>query len=499
MAASAETAPPCTMVVFGGRGDLTARLLIPSLVNLAEAGRLADSFRVLGLGRADLDDEGYRAAIDEDIRALGRVDMASEAWRWVRERLHYLAGDFDDADTYVRLGRALDGFAAGTGGGALFYLAVPPTVFAPVIDGLNAAGLAREQGGAWRRIVVEKPFGTDLPSAQALNQRLQAVFDEDRIYRIDHYLGKETVQNIMVLRFSNGIFEPLWNRNHIDHVQISVAETVGVEQRGAFYDRTGALRDMVPNHLFQLLTLTAMEVPGSFAADAIRTEKVKVLHAVRGLDREGCLADVVRGQYQAGTIGGEPVPAYRAEARVDPASTTETFVAMKLFIDSWRWAGVPFYLRTGKRMARRSSQIAIQFKQAPLALFRGAPLGAGPVRNFLVLRLQPDEGIELRFGAKVPGHGMMVDEVAMDFRYRDHFRQVPGTGYETLLYDCMKGDPTLFQRADFIEAAWRVLQPVLNAWGERPGDVPVPYDAGGWGPSQADALLARDDRRWSPI
>lgn len=499
MAAKPETAPPCAMVIFGGSGDLAKRLLMPALVNLVDAGRLASGFTVIGMGRSELDDESYRDDLTESLRDLSAVDPESEAWQSLRERIHYMAGDLTEGETFERIGGRLDDLREETAGNAIFYLATPPSMFGPIVEKLGAAGLTHEQGGCWRRVIIEKPFGTDLQSAKELNETVLGVLEENQVFRIDHFLGKETVQNIMMLRFSNGIFEPLWNRGHIDHVQISVAETIGVEGRGSFYEKTGALRDMVPNHLFQLLSLTAMEAPASFGADAIRSEKVKAVSAVRSYDCATCLDNVVRGQYQAGRIDGEAVPGYRDEPEVDARSTTETYVAMKLLIDNWRWAGVPFYLRTGKRMAAKSSQIAIQFKQAPLALFRDMPEDDGLVRNFLVLQLAPDEGISLQFGAKVPGQGMRVAEVSMDFCYKDHFELPPNTGYETLIYDCMMGDPTLFQRADFIEAGWRVLQPMLDAWEESSGDGLALYEPGSGGPRESDALLARDGRHWHAL
>ncbi|MBX6323201.1 MAG: glucose-6-phosphate dehydrogenase [Rhodospirillaceae bacterium] len=496
-AETAIPAPPCLLVIFGGTGDLTRRLLMPALLNLRRAGLLSGDFAVLGLGRTRLGDEEYRRVTAEAVQKLAGVGAASAEWAWLAERLHHLAGDFNDPASYRSLAQAIARHGPDGGRNVLFYLATPPEAFEPAIRGLAAAGLMRQDKG-WRRVVVEKPFGTDVASAVALNRSILSVLGEDQVYRIDHYLGKETVQNIMVLRFSNGIFEPLWNRDHIDHVQISVAETVGVERRGAFYDRVGALRDMVPNHLFQLLSLTAMEVPVSFDADAVRSERVKVLEAVRDFGEADCLANVVRAQYEAGHLDFQPVPGYRDEPDVAPDSTTETFVALKLMIDNWRWAGVPFYLRTGKRLARRSSQIAIQFKRAPLSLFRDLPQGETMVRNFLVLQLQPDEGISLRFGIKVPGQRMRIAETEMSFRYKDRFEMPHGTGYETLIYDAMIGDAALFQRADFIEGAWRILQPILDAWRARPAEGLERYPAGSWGPAAAERLLAGDERRWCP-
>jgi glucose-6-phosphate 1-dehydrogenase len=363
---------------------------------------------------------------------------------------------------------------------------------------LGGAKLLREEDRHWRRVIVEKPFGTDLPSAQALNRELLEVIAENQIYRIDHYLGKETVQNIMVFRFANGIFEPLWNRDHIDHVQITVAETVDVERRGKFYDATGALRDMVPNHLFQLLTLTAMEPPACFAAEAVRSEKSKVLDAIHSFDTEKARRNVVRAQYRGGTVDGKKVVPYRRAPDVAPDSVTETYVALKLVIDNWRWAGVPFYLRTGKALSVRRTEIAIQFKQAPYALFQDTPIDR-LTPNDLILQIQPEEGMILHFSGKVPGPSMRMGGVEMKFNYNDYFKEAPDTGYETLIYDCMKGDPTLFQRADNIEGGWRVVQPVLDVWAkDHLAALPV-YAAGSSGPSEADELLARDGRRWRPL
>jgi glucose-6-phosphate 1-dehydrogenase len=496
----AEPAPPCALVIFGAAGDLAKRLLVPSLYNLLCAKLLPKHFAIVGVARAGKDTETFRRDLGESLRKFSGAEVAPDKSRWLSDRADYLQGDFGDPGTYQRLGGALAeiGATRRTGGNVLFYLATPPDAFATIVTRLGKAGLVREESGSWRRVVVEKPFGTDLKSAQELDRKILSILAESQVYRIDHYLGKETVQNIMVFRFANGIYEPLWNRNHIDHIQITVAETVGVEQRGAFYDRTGALRDMVPNHLFQLLALTAMGAPNSLEADAVRWEKSKVLDAVRPFNRADCLEDVIRGQYGAGAIEGKPVAAYRQEPNVAQASTTETYVAMKLMLDNWRWAGVPFYLRTGKSLARRASEIAIKFKQAPLALFRGTPCET-LTPNFLVLRIQPEEGISLQFGAKLPGAAMRIGSVTMDFDYKEHFKAVPSTGYETLIYDCMIGDATLFQRADNIELGWRVVQPILDAWQETPSPNLPNYGAGSAGPAEADALLARDGRRWRSI
>jgi glucose-6-phosphate 1-dehydrogenase len=367
-------------------------------------------------------------------------------------------------------------------------------LFAPVIQQLGAAGLVR-QDDEWRRVIIEKPFGRDLDSARALNREIRQVLNEDQIYRIDHYLGKETVQNILVFRFANGIFEPIWNRRYVDHVQITVAETVGVEQRGGYYDEAGALRDMVPNHIFQLISLTAMEPPVSFEADAVRDEQAKVLRAIQPLSPEEVLSRSVRGQYGEGTLNGQRAPAYRSELRVAPDSRTETFVALKLNIDNWRWAGVPFYLRTGKRLPRRVSEIAIHFRRAPFILFRKTPV-EHLTRNQLVIRVQPDEGISLSFGAKVPGPIVRLGTVDMDFQYQDYFGSTPSTGYERLLYDCMCGDATLFQRADMVETGWSIVAPVLDVWQALPPRHFPNYAAGTWGPNEADELMERDGREW---
>ena len=377
-------------------------------------------------------------------------------------------------------------------------MAVASALFAPIVEGLAAAGLMEEKDGRWRRVIIEKPFGTDLESAKALNARLLKVVSEPQIYRMDHFLGKETVQNIMALRFANGIFEPLWNRDHIDHVQITVAETVGVERRAAFYEQTGAMRDMVPNHVFQLVSLTAMEPPNSFDPDAVRTEKTKALQAIAPFDDDDLRRNVVRGQYAAGTVRGQAVTAYRNSEGVAPDSMTETFVAMRLSIDNWRWAGVPFYLRTGKSMTRRTTEIAIQFKGAPFALFRDTAVDS-IAPNVLAFQIQPDEGASLQFSAKKPGPEIHLGGVRMNFRYRDYFNAAPATGYETLVYDCMIGDPTLFQRADAVEAGWSVVQPILDLW-KNDRSAPLEfYPAGSAGPDGADQLLWRSGRAWRPI
>ena len=501
-------APPCTMVIFGAAGDLTKRLVVPALYTLALGKQLADGFQIVGADLAAKSTEDWRAGLTEtmnDFVAKGGGEFEADhidqtAWRWLTSRMSYLQGDLNDPGLYRRLGEELAAKDASAGGAGdhLFYLAVADRFFSVVVAGLGAAGLTKEPAGRWRRVVIEKPFGHDLASAKALNAEILKTLQERQIYRIDHFLGKETVQNIMALRFANGLFEPIWNRAHIDHVQITAAETVGVEHRGAFYERTGALRDMVPNHMFQLLAMTAMEAPISFEADAVRAKKAEVLQSIRPLTSEAALRDAVRGQYDAGSVLGQPARAYRQEPDVAPDSVTETYIACKLSIDNWRWAGVPFYLRTGKYMARRRTEIAIRFHQAPDGLFRGVDVGRmNP--NWLILRIQPDEGIALEFAAKRPGLTMKLSPVSMDFAYKSFFNMTPSTGYETLLYDCMIGDATLFQRADMVEAGWRAVQPILDAWASvRPTDFPN-YVAGGPGPAASDALLAREGRAWRPL
>jgi len=496
------------MVIFGSSGDLTKRLLIPALYNLAKAGRLSDKFALIGVDRTDRSHEEFRAYLAEGVRSFvsdtgtGPVTAPfdARAWEFLAARMTHLKGDVTDPEMYDRLAQALKEAESehGTAGNVVFYLAVAASLFGPVVERLAAAGLTREENQHWRRVIIEKPFGHDLESARALDARLAKVLSEHQIYRMDHFLGKETVQNIMVLRFANGIFEPLWNRDHIDHVQITVAETVGVERRAGFYEETGALRDMVPNHVFQLLSLTAMEPPNSFAADAVRTEKDKVLEAVIPLDDNDVRRNVVRGQYTAGVVRGQPVKAYREEEGVAPDSMTETYVALRLGIDNWRWAGVPFYMRTGKALTRRTTEIAIQFKQVPFALFRDTPVET-LTPNVLVMQIQPDEGISLQFGAKRPGPDIHLGAVRMDFRYRDYFNTDPSTGYETLVYDCMIGDPILFQRADSVEAGWAVVQPILDLWRTDKSAPLEFYTAGTAGPDAADQLLWRSGRQWRPI
>jgi glucose-6-phosphate 1-dehydrogenase len=492
MNASGRLAPPAAMTIFGAGGDLTKRLVVPALYNLVRADRLPDGFTTIGVDISDHTDESWRNSLTEMMQAFVRAGWGAideQAWSWLMCRVRYLKGDFTQPETYSRLARILDERKQQDNvGNILFYLAVADRFFGPVIEQLGRAGLIRESDHAWRRVIVEKPFGHDLASAKAVNAQILKVLSEDQIYRIDHFLGKETVQNILVLRFANGIFEPLWNRDHIDHVQITAAETVGVEHRGRFYERTGALRDMVPNHLFQLLAMIGMEPPISFDADAVRAKKTELFQAIHPISP----ANAVRGQYGAGVVLGRHVPDYRHEPDVAPDSKTETYVALKLGIDNWRWAGVPFYLRTGKCLSARTTEIAVQFRQAPYALFRATPVEHLPP-NILRLRIQPDEGLSLSFSAKRPGTEIEIDGVEMNFAYRDYFAPIGSVGYETLIYDCLIGDATLFQRADTVEAAWCAVEDLLEVW---PG---APADAGSDGPAAADRLLARDGRAWLPI
>ena len=493
LAADAAPAPASTFFIFGASGDLTKRLLLPSLYNLAHEGVLDDAFAIVGVDRVEQSEDDYRAYLTDAVAGLpGSLDTAGESWKWLMSRVGYIAGDFGDPATYGRI-RELVQDRAGQTGNAVFYLAVAPRFFADIAEQLGAAGLLEEQPDAFRHIVVEKPFGADLASARLLNKRLLSVADERQIYRIDHFLGKETVQNMMALRFGNGIFEPIWTKEYIDHVQITAAETVTVEQRGRFYDATGALRDMVPNHMFQLLAMTAMEPPNSFDADAVRTEKTKVIEAIRHIKPSDAIGTAVRGQYRAGFVNGQPVKDYRAENDVASNSRTETYVALKCFVDSWRWNGVPFYVRTGKALATRRTEIAIQFKRAPGVLFRNMPAALKP--NLLVIHVQPHEGISLRFAAKVPGRKVRLSDVEMDFKYADYFKAAPSTGYETLIYDCLCGDPTLFQRADTIEAGWEAVEPIINAVTGGEDEVQF-YSAGSSGPAMADVMLAQDGFQW---
>ena len=491
-----EIAPACGLVIFGASGDLTKKKLIPALYNLAKYRVLPDAFFVVGMARRRMTHEEFRQQLREEA---GRSDcpFVAERWDWFSRRLYYFPGDLNDPGSYQRLKEMLLLLSRdhGTSGNLLYYLAVSPEFFAEVVRQLDAAGVAREEKGQARRVIIEKPFGRDLDSARSLNSEIKKVISEPQIYRIDHYLGKATVQNIIAFRFANGIFEPIWDRRYIDNIQITAAETVGVENRAGYYESAGALRDMSPNHLFQLLTLSAMECPVSFDADAVRDEQAKVLHAVLPITHEEVLSFAVRGQYGAGTVAGQPIPAYRAEPGVSPDSRTETFVGLRLMIDNWRWAGVPFYLRTGKRLAGRATEIIIQFRRPPFMLFRETPVERLK-SNQLVINIQPDEGISLGFQAKVPGGLMKLDTVDMTFKYADYFGMTRTTGYERLIYDAMCGDATLFQRADMVEAWWRVIAPIQDVLNSlAPRSFPN-YAAGTWGPEEAAELLRRDGRQW---
>jgi len=489
---------PCTMIIFGASGDLTKRKLIPALLNLAKDNLLSKEFALVGFARNELSTEEFRKKLSEEIGQFATTTVDPDLWQWFSRRIYYVTGDFAnpaDCQTLAKTVAQVDQ-DHGTRGNYFYYLATAPSFFSPIVQQLGQVGLVKEENNQWRRVIIEKPFGRDYESASKLNAEVRQVLKEKQIYRIDHYLGKETVQNILVFRFSNGIFEPIWNRRYIDHVQITVAETVGVEQRGAYYETAGTLRDMVPNHIFQLISLMAMEPPISFDADVVRDEQTKILKAIPPLSQEEVLTRCVRGQYGEGFNGAQRVPDYRSEPSVSPNSRTETYVALKLYVDNWRWADVPFYVRTGKRLPKRLTEIVIQFKRAPFVLFRKTSVER-LTPNQLVLYLQPDEGISLSFGAKIPGPTVTIGGVRMDFHYKDYFGTKPSTGYERLLYDCMLGDATLFQRSDMVETAWNVVAPILDVWEALPPRKFPNYPAGTWGPKEADELMERDKRHWS--
>ncbi len=492
-------ADPCAVIIFGASGDLTRRKLIPALYDLAAAACLAPRFAIVGFARSPVSDDEFRRVCGQAIREISDVGpVDDEKWQAFAQSMSYFQGDYDDPEAYRKLALRLKDLDRERGllGNRLFYLATPPEVYLHVLEQLRRTGLAERPSEKSRvQIIIEKPFGRDLDSARQLNQAVLRVFDESQVYRIDHYLGKETVQNLLVFRFGNGIFEPLWNRNYVDHVEITAAESLGVEQRGAFYETAGAMRDMIQNHVLQLVSLVALEPPAVFDATAVRNEKIKVLQSIRPYVPESIEKMVVRGQYGSGAVDGVSVPGYRQEPKVRPDSSTETFVAAKLLIDNWRWAGVPFYLRTGKRLSRRITEIAIEFRRAPHILFRGKKLDP----NWLVLNIQPDEGISLSFGAKLPGPEMNIRSVTMDFSYQTSFGVGSRSAYSTLLNDCMRGDATLFERADSVEAAWGLVDPILNAWKGAPPPRFSNYAAGSWGPREADQLLKRDGRRWRNI
>jgi glucose-6-phosphate 1-dehydrogenase len=491
----------CVMVIFGASGDLTKRKLVPALWSLFQSRVLPEPFAVIGVSRSEMSNEAFRERMREAVTDFARVQPPSpRVWDRFAQALFYYTGDPADPALYPGLGDFIKRVEQdrGTGGNRLFYLSTPPSLYSPIVTRLGEAGFQRAPVGtdAWGRIVIEKPFGRDLASSRALNQVVNGVFTEDQVYRIDHYLGKETVQNILVFRFANGIFEPLWNRNHVDHVQITVSETLGVESRGAYYEESGALRDMIQNHILQLLCLVAMEPPVTFDADPVRDEKTKVMRALRPIAPGDVDAVAVRGQYGPGFVEGQRVPGYREEKGVSAESITETYAALKLGVDNWRWAGVPFYLRTGKRLAKRASEIAVQFRRTPHLVFRRNPEAIAEAANRLILRIQPDEGIALQFGAKLPGPEPRIKAVEMDFDYHQAFGSEPPEAYERLLLDVMKGDATLYARGDWVDLAWELLEPVLQAWGSGDPRKFPNYEAGTWGPAEADTLIERDGRAW---
>jgi glucose-6-phosphate 1-dehydrogenase len=497
---SAQQKPePCSFVIFGVTGDLAHRLVMPALYNLAATGLLPEKFCVVGIARKETSNDELRDGLMKGLRQFATRPVDDAIAERLLECVTSLVADPRVPQSFDRMRQQLDGLETrrGTGGNRLFYLATPPDAFAPIAGQLGRTGML-EENGAWRRLVVEKPFGTDLASARKLNAELLGIAAENQIYRIDHYLGKETVQNILVLRFANGMFEPIWNRNHIDHVQITVEEKLGVGHRGSFYDATGALRDMVPNHLFQLLSLVAMEPPTRFDARSVRTEKADVLAAIQQQSEKEALKNSVRGQYRGGTIGDTTIEDYCKTEDVRPGSTTETYAALKLSIDNWRWAGVPFYLRTGKALGLKRTEVAIKFKQAPFSMFQTTSVDHIS-QNYLVIGVEPTESIALQFNTKIPGPSVRIDGVEMQFRYKDHFKAEPSTGYETLIYDCMIGDNILFQRADSVEAGWAAVQPFLDAWKKAGTDGLKPYKAGSEGPQEADELLKRDGRSWRKL
>lgn len=490
---------PCLMVIFGASGDLTKRKLMPAIFDLARQGLLPSGFTIVGVARTPMSSDSFREYMHKAVTEFGRLqESESVLWESFARGLYYLSADPSIPDEFLRLKRDLVAISNERRGSEnyLFYLSTPPNLYEPIVRGLAHAGLNRpSQPNTWIRIIIEKPFGVDLASSRKLNDQVLSVFDESQVYRIDHYLGKETVQNLLVFRFANGIFEPIWNRNYIDHIQITAAETVGVENRGGYYEGAGALRDMIQNHMLQLLALTAMEPPVLFDAKQVRDEKHKVFQAVRQITPGEVHQFTVRGQYAAGSVGGKSVPAYRSESGVSPTSTTETYVALKFHIDNWRWADVPFYVRTGKRLPKRVTEIAVQFKKTPHHLF--AQLSTDTLdQNNIVIRVQPDEGISLKFNSKIPGSSMRMRPVTMDFRYGSSFGGRLADAYTRLILDCMLGDATLYARGDSVDIAWQLITPIHEGWVSNKASKVHEYAAGTWGPKEADELLARDGRRW---
>jgi glucose-6-phosphate 1-dehydrogenase len=492
-----RTADPCIVVIFGASGDLTKRKLVPALYRLTQERLLPAEFAIVGVARTAMGIEDFRDKMKEAVASFTEAKRVDESvWQSFAQGIFYLTGDITDPEMYGELAKLLDRIdrERGTAGNRVFYLSTAPSLYSDAIKLLGGSGLSEERDGTWTRIIIEKPFGTDLDSAIRLNQEVAAVFDEDQVYRIDHYLGKETVQNLLVFRFANGIFEPIWNRQYIDHVQVTNAEVLGVEGRGSFYESAGAVRDMIQSHVFQVVSLVAMEPPASLAANAVRDEKVKAMQAVRAIPYERVDEYAARGQYGPGAVMGKHVPGYREEEGVKPDSTTETYAALKLYFDNWRWAGVPFYLRSGKRMPKRVTEIAIQFKEAPHLLFGSIPQQQLEP-NVLVIRVQPDEGITLRVGVKVPGQVTRIRWVNMDFRYGASFGISSPEAYERLLLDCILGDTTLYARRDMTERGWEIVMPLLKRWGDERPDFPN-YESGSWGPDEADELIEKDGRRW---
>jgi glucose-6-phosphate 1-dehydrogenase len=492
-----RTAEPCAVVIFGASGDLAKRKLIPALYRLVQERLLPAEFAILGLGRTPMSDEEFREKMKSSVVEFSESkSVDEEVWRSFAAGIRYLPSNIDQPESYVELAKRLEEVDTerGTQGNRLFYLSVAPEFYAEAVKQLGEAGLTKQQKG-WVRVIIEKPFGTSLESARELNRQILKHLDEHQIYRIDHYLGKETVQNLLVFRFANGIFEPMWNRQYIDHVQITNAETVGVEGRGGYYEKSGVVRDMIQNHVFQVLSLVAMEPPASLSAEDVRDEKIKALHSARAFTPGRVRAECVRGQYGAGSIGGVPVPGYREEKGVAPGSATETFAMVTMWFDNWRWSGVPFYIRSGKRLAKRVTEIAIQFRAAPHALFGKATEDLAP--NQLVIRIQPDEGITLRVAAKVPGQVTRIRDVNMDFRYGASFGVQLAEAYERLILDCILGDSTLYARKDMTERGWELVMPILDEWGAHKEDANFPnYEAGSWGPEESFKLLARHGRHW---
>ncbi|HKQ03930.1 MAG TPA: glucose-6-phosphate dehydrogenase [Blastocatellia bacterium] len=492
-----KTAEPCVVVIFGASGDLTKRKLVPALYRLVQQRLLPAEFGIVGVARSAMSDDEFRNKMKDAVMTFSEAKSVDESvWQSFAQGIYYVAGDINDPKTYQQLKERLEQIDGerGTAGNRVFYLSTAPSLYSEAIEQFGAADLARPKEGSWVRIIIEKPFGHDLQSAKDLNKDVAKVFDEEQVYRIDHYLGKETVQNLLVFRFANGIFEPIWNRRYVDHVQITNAEALGVEGRGGYYDQSGVLRDMIQNHVFQVLSLVAMEPPINLSANAVRDEKIKAMYAVHPMPMEQVEQFAVRGQYGAGSVAGKEVPGYREESDVNPESNTETYAALKLYFDNWRWADVPFYIRSGKRMPKRVTEIAIQFKQAPLQLFSNIP-DQQFEPNVLIVRIQPDEGITLRIGAKIPGQTTRIRWVNMDFRYGASFGVSSPEAYERLLLDCILGDSTLYARRDMTERGWEIVQPILDAWAAKKAGFPN-YPAGTWGPKEADELIERDGKEW---